>query len=487
MADVYSHIEVKLGMFVAFCLALFVSMLITYGKVSPFWRARREINVVFENSNSLRPDSPVRYNGFEVGRVKSLRIIHLDNENLDRLAASITKRNLDNLPLRSDTLRRELRAATDEDFPAKCRAALQNLSMIELSLELMQEGDDKRFHVDDQARIVDTIFGDTAVEIFSGNGAINTPADPKLILGTSGDFFSNLSKSMGEVKEILSGVTDLVGMEERKSFLASQERFSTTGAAFDKMTALAGKRASASAERLNLLGKDATAAFGQANKLLEAVQPHTKRLSNDGNAAIADIKKRASDLETTRAETQKELLADARLIQDDVQTIINRSTPDFDPLGKNMRGVFDKLNGLSDDLDDVRNNSGWLYSQSEPEFARTGAALKKSLLNLRYFGEAAKENKDLMISRKDAGEHDFNTIVDTYKRMVSVMRRIHESIAEVQEVKSLLPRELAPPGMLAHARSAEQSLQAMQAPLDDVYSQAGEKMLPKFTRKKAAW
>ena len=88
MAGAYSHVEMKLGMFVAFCLALFVSMLITYGKISPFWRARREINVVFENSNSLRPDSPVRYNGFEVGRVKTMRIIHLDNENLDRLAAS---------------------------------------------------------------------------------------------------------------------------------------------------------------------------------------------------------------------------------------------------------------------------------------------------------------------------------------------------------------------------------------------------------------
>ena len=38
----YTSIEVKMGFFLTFSLALFVAMLFMFGRVDPFWRDRQE-------------------------------------------------------------------------------------------------------------------------------------------------------------------------------------------------------------------------------------------------------------------------------------------------------------------------------------------------------------------------------------------------------------------------------------------------------------
>ena len=212
----YSNSEIKVGLFLAFCLGLFIVMLITYGRFSPLWKGPLEIHAAFSDAHALRPDASVRYNGLEVGRVKSLSLLHLDDKNIERLSAALSKQNLDNLPLRPEALRKQLREVPEADFGPRCRAALKNRTMIELCLQVLREGDVNRYRLDDQVRIVSSVFGDTAVEIISGNGSVNPGSSRQLLLGTSGDFFSNLAKSMSEVKEILSSVTDVVGTEERR-------------------------------------------------------------------------------------------------------------------------------------------------------------------------------------------------------------------------------------------------------------------------------
>src|SRR5207237_7469767 len=94
----YSNAEVKAGVFLTFCLAMFVAMLFSYGKVASLWRGRQEISVVFTSVTALRPDAPVRYNGVEVGRVREIKILHLDENNV-KLLPLLSIRDLDNLPL----------------------------------------------------------------------------------------------------------------------------------------------------------------------------------------------------------------------------------------------------------------------------------------------------------------------------------------------------------------------------------------------------
>src|SRR5438067_54302 len=115
----YTRIEVKMGFFVAFCGSLFIAMLFSFGHVGalgPFWKQRQQINVAFDNVGGLTIDDPVRYNGLEIGRVKSLKVLHLDDALIERLPTPLTKRDLDNLPVRPDTLIKQLRTAADADF-----------------------------------------------------------------------------------------------------------------------------------------------------------------------------------------------------------------------------------------------------------------------------------------------------------------------------------------------------------------------------------
>ncbi|MCW8131282.1 MAG: MCE family protein, partial [Planctomycetota bacterium] len=118
----FSNVEVKAGVFLAFCLALFVGMLLLYGKIPRLWRVRQEVRAVFSSVASLKPDAAVLYNGVEVGRVKSMRILHLDKETADKLAP-MTKRDLDFLPL-GEGQRKKLRLAPDYEFDPKVREAL---------------------------------------------------------------------------------------------------------------------------------------------------------------------------------------------------------------------------------------------------------------------------------------------------------------------------------------------------------------------------
>ena len=92
----YSNAEVKAGVFLALCFALFVATLFIYGKAARLLRGKQEIDVVFTSVTSLRPDAPVRYNGYEVGRVKEIGILHLSDKNLFQLP-NLSVRDLDNL------------------------------------------------------------------------------------------------------------------------------------------------------------------------------------------------------------------------------------------------------------------------------------------------------------------------------------------------------------------------------------------------------
>ena len=130
----YTHAEVKAGLFLAFCLALFCGMLLVYGHLSKFWRGRQELHVVFSSAGGLSPDAPVMYNGVEVGRVKQMQIIHMDRQQLRRLVP-VTRAGLDHLPLTA-AKRLELRLLPDEQFQEAVHEALRVAVDRRLAIEL---------------------------------------------------------------------------------------------------------------------------------------------------------------------------------------------------------------------------------------------------------------------------------------------------------------------------------------------------------------
>ncbi|HEY3322245.1 MAG TPA: MlaD family protein [Planctomycetota bacterium] len=492
----YSQIEVKVGVFVTLSAALFISMLITYGRLAPVWRGRTELRIAFSDIGGLRPDAPVRYNGVEVGRVKQIQLLHLDDDTLDRFA-KFSKTDLDNLPLWPETLTRELRAVNDDDFDARCRAALKNRTMVELRLEVLQEGDVKRYRLDDRVRIVATVFGNAAVEIISGKGAVNQPASNQLILGTSGDFFSNLAKSMGEVKEILGSVTDVVGMDERRSFERAFARLAPIVTHSEQIAATSGARTAATTHNMDALGDHIERTLNNASDGLDSLRPQSRQTFDLAAERLRQVQQKLRETQTEGATAWQEAAGDLEVIQKDVETTLNSAKPDFETAKMNFRQIYDRLGGLSTRLDGMRDTAGEAMAQSQPDLERGVAALQNSLTNLKHTGEAANENKDLMISNRDTGEYEYATALDIYRRMVSATRRIREAGADLQDTTSLW-RQLSASAIQTGSMSTGnapaaapviwptlESLMNVRQPLEQQQGFMEDRLVPAFVRKRA--
>jgi hypothetical protein len=441
----YSSTEIKAGMFLAFCLALFVGMVLSYSRLMPMTRTRQEIFVAFDNISAsaaaaLQPDAPVRYNGLEVGRVKWIRVLHLNPENITRLPA-LTKRDLDNLPIRPETLKQTLRESSEVDFEPLCREALKNRTMIELCLEVMQDGDARRYRMDDQVRVVSTILGDFAVEIISGSGSINTSQTANLLLGTSGDFFSNLAKSMGDVKTILSNVTDVVGTQERRSFQRAQARFGNISQKLDVISEFSNNRTQVTVKRIENLGEGISKTLNESSAMLEGLQPQAQKTADSIANALKGIQEKFSFAQGEAERVYAELNGDWEMLKNDINSATQRARPEFDEMKTRIRSVYDVLGGLSVKLDQAGFTADRLLYQSEPDLRIMQDRFKRSLVHLGHFEQAAKENKDLFFANGDIGEHEFNTAVIVYRHVRMASRRINRAQAEVQSTMKMLQEE----------------------------------------------
>src|SRR5260221_11059578 len=98
----YSKKEIGLGLAALLVLAGIAVAIARYEQIGRMWRARQEILVVFSDVGGLTPDAPVRYNGVEIGRVKSIRTVHLDEALVEKRFGTLTESDLKNLPITSE-------------------------------------------------------------------------------------------------------------------------------------------------------------------------------------------------------------------------------------------------------------------------------------------------------------------------------------------------------------------------------------------------
>ncbi len=489
----YSGVEMVVGFFLAFSAALFVGMVVIYGRMSPIWRVRSELHVAFSDVGGLKTDAPVRFNGVAVGRVRSMRMLHLDAENIDRLPP-LTRRDLASLPLAGEPIVGELRAVSDAEFDARCRAALLNHTMIELSLELLQEGDVRRYRMNDRVHIVTTLFGDCAVEIIAGTGAVNQPNSRQMLLGISGDFFGNLGKSLSDVREILNGVTDVVGGEDRRSIRKAYSRVASVQAHADKISSMATGRTQDSAKKFEGLSDYVRTTLTRASESLESIRPRATRTFDSIQAGSTAVQDRLKSAQTESNAAWNEISQDMSPIRADISAITASVQPDLAQTRTVFVQMYDRVGRMSTRVVDMRDTAGSAVTQSDPDIQRAFDALGNSLTNLKHTGEAANENKDLMLGNRDAGENEFATVTDIYRRLTMSCRRIREAGADVQETAAVCgklnetsadrtPTLALEPG----AGAALLKLAATRAALDVQQAAVEDYMLPPFSRKKTAW
>lgn len=478
----YSHVEVKAGVFLAFCLALFVGMLLIYGKIPRLWGERGQIRAAFASVASLKPDAAVLYNGVEVGRVKSMKIVHLDRATTAQLAP-MTKRDLDFLPV-AEPLRKKLRLVPDYEFDAKVREALVDRTMIVLMLEVLSEGHFRRYRVDDTVRISATILGEAGLEIISGSGRPVEPGEDLFLVGHSGDFFANLARSMEQVKDVLGTVTDVVGAEERVSFKRAAGRLTPILDGIGRIGQVAGKRADATSRRFDHFDESSMKGMDAFNKLFGSLQPDSARLGGRFDAAREDVAKRVAEVVAELDKAEAEVKERAKTIIADAAWVQQESMPHVLEMQEHLRVLSLRADGLSTHLDNIYYRGGRVLERSQPEFARMAAAFKTGIKNLtgpelKYIREKIGE----IIGKRDRGEHEYYTALETWRSLERSARGPREAVSELQDLRTFVHN---PPTADRTVTRGELDalvlrLLALQGALDLLRDKAAEAMLPPFT------
>lgn len=301
--------EIKAGVFLTFCLALFIGMLFVLGNFGRAWRGRQQLQVLFTHVSALRREAPVRYNGMELGKVQSLEIVRVGQGLLARLPV-LTCRDLPNLPL-SEEEREQLRLLPEEGagetVDRKTRALIEGRTMVLLYLDLLSDNDTRRFREDDEYRIAGSLMGDSAVEIRTGCGAPVAPGQARLFLGVGGDMYTDLGKSITQVKDILASMAELVGGETERAAIRDQ-LFS-----FEGYTRRIESAAGSIDTKLEETWDNMDRRLDEAGKTAAEVEGKVKEIQPKLDSALESARK-------TIGESREELAKSAGTLREKVQT-----------------------------------------------------------------------------------------------------------------------------------------------------------------------
>ncbi|HLX62028.1 MAG TPA: MlaD family protein [Planctomycetota bacterium] len=431
----YAHSEVKAGCFITLCIALLVGMMFMYSDWSRRYKGSQEISVAFASVTALRPNAPVRYNGVEVGRVKEIRILHLKEGDLKRLP-SLTAGELDKLPL-TDTERKQLRAMPAAAFSSELEKILLKRTMINLILEVINEHDTKRFREDDDIRINTTLMGDTSVEIASGSG--EPLAENRMVLGRSGDFFTNLARSVEQVKEILSSVSDVVGKDERESVRKALRRFDTITERLEKIVTVVDDRLPKTWDRVDKLADGAQSNFTRIGDAVVGVEPDVKKTLHAATDAVTDLRDRVGKLADEAKDAVREIKNDVKPVFQDLTYITSKSKDDVPAMVKNARDLAARFQGSAGELDKVLAAGERMIQESYPDVRRLVLALRLGAENFEegtnllkrkpwLIYNPAKEDPTVVAAQKNARDLEIAT------------KRFNELSTELQAVRRNMDR-----------------------------------------------
>jgi ABC-type transporter Mla subunit MlaD len=486
----YTRREIIVGLLFVALLAGLAFVSSRYLNTSRFWKKRQQIFVVFENVGTLTKDAPVRYNGFEIGSVKSLRPLHLDEKVLADKFRMLTRGDLNNLPLRDDALKRELLELPPERFDKACREKLLGASMVELCLEVLNDNDPIRYRLDDEVRIESTVFGDSAIEIVSGSGPVNA-APNQYVIGTSGDFFTNLQNSMSEVKKILGGVSEIVGDAERKSFANAQRRYSAHRGLSERIAGInkyAAERSAKTLKRYNDLTDSAKDRLADTRKVLESFQPSAQTATDSMQSALKDIQLRIQQAREETGTAMDNISKDFTVTREAIRIPVRQVREGIDSVKGDMVAAKTDAERAPARLDAAFDAAGSMQSQSTADLNRAAVAAQKAIFNLKITAFVAKENKDLVFSGKDSGEYFAQTSLDIQRKLSAASRRVFTAASDVLDAAHDLESDVAADPVIGRAENAARKLGDLRAPIDEAREALDEAMqAPWISRKRAAW
>ncbi len=282
--------EVKAGVMVVVSLALLGVLMAAVGPCRSLFRNRYDIHVLFKDVGGLKPNSPVRYSGVEIGRVKSIKIVYLNEANIARLPA-LSREQVYELPVGDGETEDSLYDIDDPDQRNRAiTKALRGRTMVELTLEVFQTGQFQECRVDAIIRIDSTLMGDTAIEISPGSGTFCQPG--KVLIGDSGSLFSDLRDSVDDIRRMMRRAGSAMGDVDQadigkavKSIVKGAERFSGVIDDIAETTKGAREIVQGNKDDIRAAVKDIRAAAGEAKNILGDARPKLARIL-DGTQVI---------------------------------------------------------------------------------------------------------------------------------------------------------------------------------------------------------
>ena len=429
-----THAEIKAGVFLTFCLALFVAMLFVLGKFGRSWRERQEVNLVFNHANALREESPVRYNGMDVGHVKKVQIVRLNPAVLAKLPP-FARKDLNSLPL-TDAEREKLREKPDAEIDAAAREMLDDRSMVLLTLDLLAEAETQRYRLDDDYRIAGSVMGDTSIEINSGAGPVLPPKYENYLLGTGGDMYTDLGKSIEQVKDILESMAEMVGGDSNRKTIQEQL------AAFENFT---GNMESASDSMLTKLPgmwddidnrfKSAGETMTDIEKKIEKMKPELIENLSSAEKSIAELRERTAtsvtDVHKRIATYRKDLnegLAEWKKLAADYRESIPEQVHQAREWSDRFSPTVDKIDMFFTRADDSLNKGADSTLSSLRDLGERAGSLEQMTYRMKRWPWKISGGKDENEARMEMAEYQQDLAKKHYEELRAELERVRTGL-----------------------------------------------------------
>ena len=430
----YTHPRFKVTLFLAFTFVLLSGMVFVFGKISQFWTTHQNIQVAFTTAESLKPGAHVRYNGVDIGIVKDMTIIRLDEALLAKFAP-FGRKDLDFLPL-NDATRLAFQGIPEEELPAKLKDELLGKTMIGLTLEVVN--DPGRYRTNDAIHIAASIMEDAALEITTGTGRELKPSEEFWVLGQSGDFFTSLSRSVEEVKSVMARVTDIVGAEERQSMKRALGHSQHILAGMDNFNSTMTARMAQSTKKMENLKTSSTTDMKHLGKSFGQLQPEAKRLLDRLAVFQKDVGDKFDDLNKNVDVAKTELNAQSGAIAAQTKIIQDKTAPELKLMHENLAELSKSLSYPQEHMDYMKYYAGRAIEESLPEIPRIQAAIEKSQKNMQSL-KYIREQTDKLIGSRDAGEHNYYSYQELERTWARIARIPRESLNELWAWRPLIP------------------------------------------------
>lgn len=321
-----------------------------------------------------------------------------------------------------------------------CRDKVRGRTMIMLVLEVRGDQEQSNYHMDDQVRINTTLLGDTSVEIVSGHGKILTPDSQCLILGVSGDFFSNLARSVEQVKEILGSVSEVIGPRERQSIRRALRRFDPITKNIEEVTVLINKRLPKTWDKLDGLADQAHGDLETVGRTVRDLTPSLRQTLADADAAVLDLRKRIGALADSTGEAVGDLKTRLRPVLNNVRILTDRTKDDVPVLVRNVGDLAKRLQTSADKLDTVLAGTGRLVAESYPDLRRLVVSLRMTAENAEE-ATALLKRRPWLIYNVPKEPKDFEKARELAVKLGKATSRFKELVVQLQALRRTLPEK----------------------------------------------